>query len=456
MKLVYLTAGAAGMFCGSCMHDNALARALAGKGVDCVLQPLYTPIRTDEISVARSQVFFGGIEIYLLQRMPWLRFVPATLRCWLNHPAILRWATRRAGSTDPAVLGDLALSMLRGEHGRQADEVRRLVDWLESDMRPDAVVLTNLLIGGMLPTLRRRLPETKIIVLLQGDDIFLDHLPEQQRGEAIRLCSDLAESVDHFIVNSCFYGEKMSALLGIPDDRWSVHPLSIDVAEMQATPDIDGPVSSDNSSGFRLGYLARIAPEKGLHHLVDAFIELCRRNETPGIELHVAGWLGDQNRPYFDQLVRRIEEAGLSNQFFHHGSPDLNGKIRFLRSLDLLSVPTDYEDPKGLFVLEALANGVPVVQPDHGAFGELVQSTGGGLTYPCDHPDGLADTIARLRSDDDLRIELGRKGQSIVGERHTIDGAAQNLIDLIRSLQKHEHDDLPLSPESGKPAAENV
>ena len=88
------------MYCGSCMHDNSLAKAMRAQGVDCVLQPVYTPVRTDEDSIASEQVFFGGVHIYLLQQMPWLRWVPASMRRALDWAPILRLATRRTHDTD--------------------------------------------------------------------------------------------------------------------------------------------------------------------------------------------------------------------------------------------------------------------------------------------------------------------------------------------------------------------
>lgn len=407
------------------MHDNALAKALRRQGADCILQPVYTPIRTDEESIAGKEVFFGGVQVYLRTKFPWIRFVPQGMRKWLDHPTFLKLATRRSSSTDASSLGQLAISMLRGEHGGQAEEVNRLTEWLANEMQPDMVVLSNLLIGGSIPTIKHRLPDTKLVVLLQGDDIFLDYLPENERSEAIKLCSRLANDVDHFIVNSRFYGEKMASLLDIGDARWAVHPLSIDAAPFQRQA-----TKTANNNRFRLGYLARIAPEKGLHNLVDAFITLADQPGHENVDLHVAGWLGDHNKPYLTELTQRIEQAGLTHRFDYHGSPDLDGKADFLGSLDLLSVPTDYEDPKGLFVLEAIAAGVPVVQPDHGAFGELLQSTGGGVVYPADSTDQLADQLSNLIRNPSARAQLVQTGQANLDAKHTIDLAAQRILDL--------------------------
>ena len=422
MKVVYLTAGAAGMFCGSCMHDNAVARALRRLGVDCLLQPVYTPIRTDEESVADEQVFLGGIHVYLLQQMPWLKFLPRPLRRWVDFPPLIRWATRRATSTNAATLGDLSISMLKGSAGNQAEEFERLVDWLDAE-RPDAVVLTNLLIGGALPEMRRRLTRSKLIVMLQGDDIFLDHLPEDSRSKAIDLCGDLISHVDHFCVHSRFYGDKMAGMIGIPNEKIQHQPLSIDLSPFST------PAPKQRNSVFRIGFFARIAPEKGLHRLVEAFERIA--GEHSGVTLHAAGWLGPANEPYLDSLIKRLNDAGFGDRFTYHGSPDLQGKVDFLQSMDVLSVPTEYQDPKGLFVLESLAAGTPVVMPEHGAFGELVRSTGGGVLVPPDDCDALAQALIDLRDDHHRREALASEGMKGVHEKHSIDEAARQLVALI-------------------------
>lgn len=409
------------MYCGSCMHDNSLALALRSQSVDCVLQPVYTPIRTDGESVASDRVFFGGIHVYLLQQMPWLRLVPASLRRTLDWAPLLRLATRKSHATDARKLGELAISMLKGSEGRQWDEVERLVDWLADEMKPDAMLLSNLLIGGALPTIRRRLPKTRLVVLLQGDDIFLDHLPSDSRNEAIRLCRLLVSHVDRFIVHSQFYADKMQALLQIPEDRIAITPLSIDVKPFHVSEDRQ---EKADGNDFRLGYLARIAPEKGLHRLVDTFIEMASQSKHADLNLHVAGWLGEANHSYLKEQEQKIADASLTDRYTYHGSPGLEEKVAFLRTLDLLCVPTDYEDPKGLFVLESLAAGVPVVQPDHGAFGELIAATGGGMVVPPESTDELSAAIESLKSDDQLRAKLGSEGCANVLANHSIESAA--------------------------------
>ncbi|MCC9643054.1 glycosyltransferase family 4 protein [Rhodopirellula sp. JC740] len=429
MKIVFLTAGAAGMYCGSCMHDNAIAKALRAGGDDVLLQPVYTPIRTDESSIASDEVFFGGIHVYLLQQMPWLRWLPRWTRSWMDRPGLIRMLTKKAVKTDPAKLGALTISMLRGEHGRQSEEVSRLVDWLERDIQPDAIIFSNLLIGGAIPTIRRRLPQTRLVVTLQGDDIFLDHLPDDARSEAIALCAELSHQVDVFVTHSEFYRDKMGAILGVGPDRFDLHPLSIDLQPFQPSthPGEEPAMVAGPDDEFRIGYLARIAPEKGLHHLVDAFLRIASRPEHANVTLHAAGWLGEHNVAYLNELKSRVADAGLADRFVVTESPEQSEKISLLKSMNVLSVPAPYEDPKGLFLLEAMACGVPVVQPDHGAFSELVRSTGGGVLFHPEDTEALVHQLIELRNDPDRRASLGETGRQSVHQRHHIESAAEHM-----------------------------
>ena len=424
MKAVYLTAGAAGMYCGSCMHDNALAVALRSEGVDCVLQPIYTPIRVEGENIARDDVFFGGIHVYLQQQFPWARWLLRPIRPLLDWSPLIRLATKRASATDASKLGALSISMLQGMAGNQRDEVQRFVHWIAEEMRPDAIVLSNLLIGGALPAIRDRLPNVKLAVVLQGDDIFLDHLDEKSRAACVELCQQLIKSVDHVIVNSRFYGKKMGALFEVPDEKICVTPLSIDVAPM-----LDSIRERPTDQEFRLGYLARIAPEKGFHQLVDAFIQWAPQRED--VSLHAAGWLGSDKHTYLAEQVAKLSQAGLEDRFTYHGSPTLEEKIDFLSSLDLLCVPTEYEEPKGLFVLEANAMNVPVVQPNHGAFTELIQSTRGGVVVEPRNCDALVSEFERLYQDPQARKLMGEQGRENVLARHTTQAAAKHLKSIL-------------------------
>jgi len=421
------------MYCGSCMHDNALARALRQGGSDCILQPLYTPIRTDELSIAQERVFFGGVNLYLTEKLPLFRHVPRAVKRLLDRPRFLKWATRRAASTDAAGLGDLTLSMLRGEDGNHKDEVERLVRWLRQEIRPDAIILTNLLIAGSVPAIRRELPETRVIALLQGDDAFLDYLPQRYREAAIERMGQLGRMCDWIVVNSHFYGQRMTQMLALDCDKVVIEPLTIDIAafaglELELTKHAH---DATPKRPQRIGYLARIAPEKGLHHLIAAYIDLARRPGCETVGLDIAGWLGEQNRGYFAEQMARLGDAGLADRVRHLGSPDLPGKIAMLRGIDVMSVPTEHEEPKGLSVLEAMAAGVPVVLPAKGAFPEIIEQSGGGLLVPPNDSKALADALQSLLQDAALRDELAQAGRKWVIEERSTEKQAASIVQLI-------------------------
>src|SRR5262245_54010156 len=186
MKIAYITAGAAGSFCGSCLHDNTLVAALLAQGHDALLLPTYTPIRTDEPNVSQHRVFFGGINVYLQQKFSLFRHTPWLLDRLLDAPGLLRWVSRFAVQIEAQKLGALTVSMLKAEHGHQRKEVEKLVHWLAAECRPDVINLTNVLLSGMVHEIKHRLP-VPVLGTLQGDDIYLESLPEPYR----RQCLDL-------------------------------------------------------------------------------------------------------------------------------------------------------------------------------------------------------------------------------------------------------------------------
>lgn len=410
------------MYCGSCMHDNALAAALLKLGCDAALIPTYTPIRTDEQDVSSETVFFGGINVFLRERYAWYRWLPGFITHFLDGRGLLNLVGKWGINTSGRDLGRLTVSMLRGERGPVRKEVLRLVDWLVDVHRPHVINLSNMLIGGCIPELRRRLPETPILVTLQGDDLFLNDLPTPYREQALQEIARLAESVDGFLVNSDYYAEYMAELLGLARDRFRKIPLGLNVNDFRACHAVTrrylnastGTSGPQDDEPLHVGYLARICPAKGLHLLVEAWLLLRSKPGMERVRLRVAGWLGAGDKQYFERAVQRVQGAGAANDFEHLGVLGREQKIEFLAGLDVLSVPTTYREPKGLYVLESLAAGTPVVQPAHGAFPELLAATDGGVLVPPNDPVALAAALHELLSDAAKRQRLGIEGQNRV------------------------------------------
>jgi glycosyltransferase involved in cell wall biosynthesis len=426
MRIAYIAAGAANMICGTCLHDNALAGALMKQGHEVSLIPTYTPLKTDGPDVSNDRVFFGAVNVFLQQKAGAFRKTPEAFDRLLDKPGLIRRVAKLGASTDPTELGDLTLSILKGEDGFQAKELQKLTTWLKDDYRPEIVHLTNSMFAGFARTLKRELG-VPVVCSLQGEDIFLDQLREPWKARVFEVLRERARDVDGFVVNSRWYGEMMADYLGVPPERMHVVPLGLPLSghgEPEPHP-ADAPLT--------VGYLARICPEKGLDVLVDAFRLLAA--ERPGkVRLRVAGYLGERDRKFLEEQEAKIRSWGLADAYEYAGEIDRETKIRFIRSLDVLSVPTVYREPKGLFVLEALANGVPVVEPRHGAFPEVIEATGGGLLVEPGSPEALARGIGELLDDPAQRGELGRRGREAVLARFSDGAEAANALAVYRQL----------------------
>ena len=424
MRIAYVAAGAAGMVCGTCIRDNALAAALIERGEEVVLIPTYTPIRTDEEDVSLDRVFFGGVNVYLQQKWSIFQHTPDFLSRMLDHSALLDSLGRFSGSTKAEELGALTLSMLEGDRGPHRREMDKLIVFLRG-FQPDVIQLTNSMYGGYARGLREAVG-APVVVAFAGEDIFLDGLLEPYRSDANALLRGRGGEADAYTAPSHYYARHMADRLGISHETVDVVPLGISVEGYDR-------VETSPHESFRIGFLARICPEKGLHNLIAALRLLRERNDRP-VVLRVAGWLGKRDEAYLRTVQGEIEASGLEDHVSFSFDIDREEKIAFLADLDVLSVPTPYREPKGLFVLEALAAGIPVVQPDHGSFPELIENTGGGVLSASDAPEDVAASIQLLMDDDDLRAKLGNQGRMAVQQGYTARHMAEHTVAVYRRL----------------------
>lgn len=425
MKIAYIAAGAAGMYCGTCIHDNTLAAALQRKGHEVALIPTYTPIRTDEADVSIERVFYGGINVYLQQKSALFRHTPWMLDRLFDTPTLLNELSRFSASTSAKDLGALTVSMLQGEEGQQKKELAKLVKWLKDSYQPDLVQLTNSMFVGFTREMKKAL-SVPILCALQGEDIFLEALIEPYKSQALKLLQARTSEMDGYIAPCQYYADFMTDYLDIPANKIDVVHLGLNLSE-------HGMRQKDLAeTPFVIGYLARICPEKGLHLLVDAFYRLTNRIGSNKVQLKVAGYLGKKDAPYLEKLVKQIDAWGLSEVFDYWGEVNRHQKIDFLNSLHVLSVPTTYKESKGLFILEALANGVPVIQPRHGAFPELIAATGGGILVDAESPDAIAEGISQLMSNRGYREQLGQQGKEIVHREFSDDVMAKATLAVYR------------------------
>lgn len=376
LKIVFLTPGTGGWYCGACMRDNALAKSLRAAGHEVCLLPMYLPLHLDEDglpSAVESPVFFGGIRIYLQQKFGFFRHSPRWLDTLLNHPRLLRWVARHSHMTSARDHGEMTLAMLSADDRRFGKEMDQLVDWLKQDP-PDIVCLSTALQAGMIRELKQRL-KVKVICFFQGEDGFLDGLPDPFRDACWRELGLRVREADMLVAPSVFYADLMQHRLG-PDG------LAIDV--MPNGINTDGyQVFSEKNGPPMIGFLARLCRDKGLEVMVDAFIHLRMALGHPDARLHLAGAATADNAALIAALQQRLASAGLRDQVRWQTNISRDEKTAMLGSLTLFSVPAIYPEAFGLYIIEAMASGVPVVQPAAASFPEILTRAEAGVLVPC-------------------------------------------------------------------------
>ena len=398
MNIVQLTPGAGGMYCGNCFRDNALVAEWRKMGHNAVMASLYLPMTLDEEDQSKgAPVFFAGTNVYLDQIFPLFGKAPDWLRSWLASPALLKWAGGRAAKTRADQLGDLTLSMIQGELGNQARDLEDLITWLKNDEKPDVVCLSNALLIGMARRIRNDVG-APVVVELQGEDTFLDSLPESHRAKCWEALRERAAEVDAFIAPSHYFAEVMMKRLDLRPERVKVVYNGIRLEGYEpAAAEPNPPV---------LGYFARMCKEKGIDTLVAAYIHLRTKNLVPNLRLKIGGAMGPSDEPLVAKLKEELRAAGLLGDVEFHPNLDKAAKQAFMKSISVFSVPALYGEAFGLYLVEAWAAGVPVVQPKHASFPELVRASGGGVICEARDPVALAQAIADVLNTPGKRKQL--------------------------------------------------
>ncbi len=420
MKIVQITPGAGGMYCGGCFRDNALVKCLRDEGHEVLMVPLYLPLTLEDTDQSsQTPIFFGGINVFLDQTLGLFRKLPSSWTSWLNKRSVLKRISKYAARTRPEDVGDLTVSMLMGEEGRQQKELDELVDWLKENMRPDIVCLSNALLIGMARQIKDQLG-CAVACTLQGEDTFLDALPAENRKRAWEVLSTRAREVDAFVSPSQYFGDLMRQRLGFDSSKLHVIPNGIPTDGYTRSPlPMNPPV---------LGYFARMCREKGLPLLVDAFIQLKSMEAHRDLKLMVGGGMGPSDEPVVEEQKKKLRSAGIEKDVSWHPNLDREAKLDFFSKLTVFSVPALYGETFGLYLLEAMAAGVPVVQPPHAAFPEVINATTGGIITEGLEADHLAKSISTLLgSKENLKILSNQAYQSVHHHFKSSDMAKQVL-----------------------------
>lgn len=400
MRIVQIVPGSGDTFyCQNCVRDLALVKALRAQGHDVIVAPMYLPLFEEEPGIARdSPVFFGGLNVYLQQRVPLFRITPRWLDRALDSTWLLRQVARKSSSVQAAGLESMTLSMLRGEQGKQRKEVQRLLAWLRT-IQPDVVHLSNALLMGIVPSIKRTL-RIPIVCSLQDEDGWVNAMRPPYAQQCWTLLAERALDVDAFVAVSRFYANTVRKPLNVPAARMHVVPIGLDVDQKPVAPlDFDPPA---------IGFLSRMTPASGLDVLVDAFIELRSDSRFSNVQLRATGGMVGRDQTFVAGLKKKLARHNLANAADFADSFEPKDRFAFLASLSLLSVPAPEGEAFGLYVLEALASGVPVVQPRTEAVTELVEATQGGILYEPGDAKEPATALMSLLSEPARARDMGR------------------------------------------------
>jgi glycosyltransferase involved in cell wall biosynthesis len=428
MKIIQITPGSGDSFyCENCLRDQALVRTLRSQGHDVLLVPLYLPLQIESREMLTDvPIFFGGVNVYLQQKLGLFRRTPRWLDKIFDNRTLLSWVSRKAGMTSARDLGEATLSMLKGENGLQFKELDRLVEWLDGDNeRPDVIILSNVLLGGLAASLRQRL-NVPVVCLLQDEEGFVDGLGGQYTEAAWDQLKRCCEDISAFVSVSRAYGKRLAPRLGLDENR--LHTLHMGI-DMNAYQPADSPPDRPT-----IGFLSRMCQQRGLDTLVEAFILLKQTPELKSCQLQITGGKSMADEPFLHNIRSRLEQAGVAGDVIFFSEFLRERRRDWLRGLTVMCVPEKEEAAYGLFAMEAMATGIPVVEPAIGVFPELIAMTGGGVLAGTNSPQSFAAALKPLLLDLDAARRLGQQGRMGMEEHFDVKKTAADLIVLLEKV----------------------
>ncbi|MBC8377916.1 MAG: glycosyltransferase family 4 protein [Planctomycetes bacterium] len=428
MRIIQLTPGSGDNFyCENCLRDLTLVRAFQRAGHDITMVPMYLPINTGpQPFPSHAPIFFGGVNVYLQQKLRLFRKTPRWLDRFFDNSFLLNSVGKLAGMTSAKDLGQTTLSMLQGRGGKQLKELERLVDWLAAmDPKPEVIIVSNILLAGLAPSLKERL-NIPVVCLLQDEEGFLDTLPKPYADQCWQLVRQHAASFDALICVSDYYQQVMQERLEIQADSMPVIPMGLHPAGFEPSPELPQVPT--------LGFLSKMSRDHGLDILINALHLLRRDDRLKYTMLRMTGGKGPGDRMFLKKMQNRINAMGLSNAVDYVDDYTDHSRKQFLQTISVMVLPARKPLAYGLFALEACAASRPFVLPDLGVFPELVEKTQAGVLYHPNNPVRLAEVLRSLLTDPQKMLQLGRHGRQAVETTYSIDKTVAKLTELFTTL----------------------
>jgi glycosyltransferase involved in cell wall biosynthesis len=430
MQVIHIVPGTGGSFyCGNCLRDSTYVQALKKVGIDAIKVPMYLPLFSDEHDLSDIPVFYGAISLYLKHKYPILRKAPRWFDKILNSGIALKFAASMSGSTRAKGLEDMTISMLLGEEGEQKEELDEMVNWIAEHCQPDVIHLSNALLMGLARRFHEKL-DVMVVCSLQDEDVWVNAMDDHFRMKTWALMSERAKDVDAFFPVSDFYAGVMQKQMNIPDGKLFSSHISVD-------PD-DYTYINTTEKAFTIGYISRMCEENGLGVLVDAFILLRQNPDMRNVKLMLTGGSTGDDHAFLKNLHEKIDRAGLKEEVILHKDFENEGRHEFFSKVSLISVPVLEGEAFGMYLLEAMASGVPVVQPKLGAFPEIVGLSGGGVIYHPNQPASLAETLTDLYLNQEKLKDLSERAREGIIKHFSIHDQASRMMRFYQEIKNNK------------------
>ncbi len=433
MQIVHIVPGSGGSFyCGNCLRDSTYIKGLKQAGLEVVKVPMYLPIFADEHDLEEIPVFYGAISLYLKHSFPILQKAPQWLDRILNSGPALKFAASMAGSTNAKGLEDMTISMLLGEQGEQKKELDHLVDWIGEHCDADVIHLSNALLLGLARRIKERL-NVPVVCTLQDEDVWINAMDKVFGERTWKLMSERARDVDAFFAVSEFFAKKMQKKLQIPQRKLYTQYIMVN-------PDDYNYINTKEKTPA-IGYISRMCEENGLEVLIDAFILLKKDSSFKDTMLVITGGKTGDDDKFLRRIRKKIADASVQQYIEFHKDFEEDGRRDFFNKVSMVSVPVLEGEAFGLYILESITSGVPVVQPALGAFPEIIELAGGGITYQPNSPKELANSLAILLNDPEKLSELSRAGRKGIIEHFDLQDQTLKMVNLYKNISNQKKAD---------------
>lgn len=426
MKIVNIVPGFGGTFyCGNCLRDSGYTKSLVSLGHDAMMLPIYLPLNMEHgIEENTTPIFYGAVNVYLKQNFKFLRHMPKWLENVFNSSFMLNFAAKQAGSTRTEGLEEMTISMLKGKDGNQNQDLQELIDFLKEYEKPDIVHLSNALLLGLAKQIKEQL-NIPVVCSLQDEDVWVDAMNDHYSKIVWDLMSERGEDVDAFIAVSEYYAQEMREKMHIPDHKLHIIPIGLDMSLYPYSQPVESPPT--------IGYISRMYEEHGFGLLIDAFIQLKKDEEFKNVLLKLSGGYTADDKKYVKQQLKKLKKAGISEDVEIIEDYQPENRYRFFNQVSILSVPVLKGEAFGTYQLESMACGIPLVQPELGAFPEIIEQTA-GFTYSPNTPDALVSKWKEVLKSRSSIMELSKKGRESVIDKFDINKVSAQVLEVYKSL----------------------